>query len=86
MQSFSTLTAEWSSTMAIFNRMMKRSSAWAALYKAGGGQSHALMEADFGPGGPTNLSIEPFLNQKTEIKSFLKDPWFQELPLLKKNP
>lgn len=29
MQSFSTLTAEWSSTMAIFNRMMKRSSAWA---------------------------------------------------------
>lgn len=42
------------------------------------------MEADFGPGGPTNLSIEPFLNQKTEIKSFLKDPWFQELPLLKK--
>ncbi|HRQ60792.1 MAG TPA: ankyrin repeat domain-containing protein [Alphaproteobacteria bacterium] len=84
MQNVSKLMQDWSSAMGVFSRMVERSGRWEALYKAGGGHAHDCMEADFGPGGPKNLDIQPYLNQRVDIKSFFNDPWFQDLSLLKK--
>lgn len=78
------LKAAWDSMSGTYNRISARSQRWAALHKAEGGDVIACLEADFGQGGPSNLDLKPFLNQRIEIKSFFKDPWFQQLSPWKK--